>query len=176
MNTAQKVQNPYYANPFFRPKMVMNPSATTSNAPPASSVNRESSVVTTTIPFQTSTTSSVTNTSIGRGKSSIYPQPMNPHPLTNGRLTDSETTVMTSSSTNQEDPRRWAQSVGPASIARRALNDERLNGALSFSTANVSDEKILFSRPTLCSNRPLQRSVSTHRNRNELRRLIWSFR
>ena len=144
MNSAQKVQNPYYANPFFRPKMVTNQPTASSNGLPASGPTRESSVVTTTIPFQTSTTSSMTNANSNRAKLSMYPQPMNAPALINSRLTDSETTGITtntSSSSNQDDPRRWAQAVGPASIARRALNDERPNGILNLSPASVSDER-----------------------------------
>lgn len=165
MNAAQKVQNPYFANPFFRPKMVTNQPAASSNGLTTSGPTRESSVVTTTIPFQTSTTSSMTNANSNRAKLSMYPQPMNAPAPINSRLTDSETTGLTttSSSSNQDDPRRWAQTVGPASIARRALNDERPNGVLNLSSANVSDKRAVLPSKSPCSNRQRQPSAPTHR-------------
>ena len=134
-NPSQRMTNPYYANPFFRPKIVTNQSGTTANPSSAPGVSRETSVITTTVPFQPPppTTNSMSNGT----RPSIYPgRPAAPPSLTNGKFIDSETTFVTTSS--QEEPRRWAQSVVPPSIAQRVLLDERPNGLVHSSATNVS--------------------------------------
>ncbi len=125
LNTAQKVQNPYYANPFFRPKLITNQQPTTTtntNVPPPS---RDSSMVTTNLSIQTvpSASTAVTN----RERQSV---------ASNGRTQESETTVNTFST--QDDSRRWAHTIASAPLARRAISDERTNGTLKSSETNVS--------------------------------------
>ena len=134
-NPSQRMTNPYYSNPFFRPKIVTNQSGTTANPSSAPVVSRETSVITTTVPFQQP--ASATNSMTNGTRPPIYPgRPSAPPSLTNGKFIDSETTFVTTSS--QEEPRRWAHSVVPPSIAQRVLNDERPNGLVHSSATNVS--------------------------------------
>lgn len=133
MNSAQKVQNPYYANPFFRPKIVTNqqpPSANTNVSPPS----RDSSTVTTNVTIQSITSGSTAVTT--RGRQPIVFKTQNPFGSSNGRIQESEPTVNLAAT--QEDNRRWAHTVASAPIARRAISDDRTNGTLKASETIVS--------------------------------------
>jgi hypothetical protein len=134
VNAGQKAQNPYYANPFFRPKIVTNQQSlttTNTNLPPPS---RESSIVTTNLTIQTFTSGSTTQTN--RGRQPVLFKTPNPSISSNGRVQEPETTVNTLPT--QDDNRRWAHTVASAPIAPRAINDERTNGILKSSEINVS--------------------------------------
>jgi hypothetical protein len=133
VNAGQKVQNPYYANPFFRPKLVTNqqPTTTTNTNLPPPPPSRDSSTVT----IQTSTSISTTTT-INRGRQPVLFKPQNLLVSSNGRIQEPETTVNTTST--QDDNRRWAHTVASAPIARRAISDDRTNGTLKSSETNVS--------------------------------------
>lgn len=133
-NPSQRMSNPYYSNPFFRPKIVTNQSGTTTMPSTAPAANRETSVITTTVPFQQP--ASITNSTTNGPRPSMYPsRPPAPPSLTNGRHIESETTFITTSS--QDEPRRWANSVVAPSITQRVLNDERSNGMIHSSAPNV---------------------------------------
>jgi hypothetical protein len=142
LNGVQKVQNPYYANPFFRPKVVPNQQLTTNLNPPPS---RDSSAVTTSVTIQTLTSSTIIP---NRGRQLIYPKDQNTHLLNNGRTQDSEATVNTSPP--QDDSRRWAHSVASAPIARRAISDERPNATLKPPDTNVSYLKTTYLSMFVC--------------------------
>jgi hypothetical protein len=138
LNGGQKVQNPYYANPFFRPKVVTNQQPTTSTTLAAPS--RDSSTVTTNVTIQTLTSSA--STIPNRGRQPIYPKDQNSHLLTNGRIQESELTVITSPV--QDDGRRWAHTVASAPIVRRAISDERPNRTLKPSETTVSHLNTIY--------------------------------
>ncbi|CAF2946599.1 unnamed protein product [Rotaria sp. Silwood2] len=135
VNVGQKVQIPYSANPFFRPKIIPNQQPTTNtNLPPPPPPTRDSSTVSTNSNIQTITPSTTTIIA-NREKQSVYPKTQSSILLSNGQTQDSET--ITNTSSIQDDNRRWAHSVPSASIARRAISDERSNGTLKSSEINI---------------------------------------
>ncbi|CAF4987837.1 unnamed protein product, partial [Rotaria sp. Silwood1] len=137
LNVGQKIQIPYNANPFFRPKIVPNQQLITTintNLPPPS---RDSSIVSTNSNIQTITPSTTTIIA-NREKQPINLKIQNPLLLSNGRTQDSETTAITTTTSSiQDDNRRWAHSVPSPPIARRAVSDERPNGIIKPSEINI---------------------------------------
>jgi hypothetical protein len=122
-SSVQKHSNPYYSNPFLRPKTVVQQQNKATPSSSGSGFHRDSPIVTTTtVPLETSATTNITTI---RGRTLIHPKTHSPSLQFNGRQIDSETSSLVSS--NQDDARRWAHYVGPASIARRFLNHERPN-------------------------------------------------
>lgn len=112
-NSPIKAANPYYANPFFRPKVVTNQPSNVNNSAPAITTT------TTTAPIVTSTPSTAVAGS--RGRPAPPPPPpsikiQNPYLSTNGRTQEPDTTGNQTST--QDDNRRWAHNVASAPIAR----------------------------------------------------------
>lgn len=141
-NASQKGQNPYYGNPFFRPKLVINqpqPPTTTTTASngnlPSTPPSRDSSVVAAVLTVQTHT--SAATAVVNRGRPPVVLKTQNPIVSSNGRTQEPEITMDAPST--QEDNRRWAHTVASAPAARRTINDERPNIPFKSSETNVSD-------------------------------------
>ena len=138
-NASQKIQNPYYANPFFRPKIVTNQQSINATTIAGNTVSlppsRDSSTANTNHTNQTLTSASTTVVNRGRQPLSLL-KTQNPIISTNGRTQEPETTVNTSGA--QDDARRWAHSVASAPIARRTISDERSIGTFKTSETNVN--------------------------------------
>ncbi|CAF3641356.1 unnamed protein product [Rotaria socialis] len=133
-SVGQKLQIPYNANPFFRPKVVFNQQPTTSITT-LQSASRDSSIVNSNANIQTlipSTTTIIAN----RDRQPTYPKAQSPL-LSGGRTQEPEPTATTS--TVQDDSRRWAHAVPATSIARRVVSDERTNGTLRVSETNTTN-------------------------------------
>ncbi|UJR26635.1 hypothetical protein I4U23_007953 [Adineta vaga] len=138
LSAGQKTQNPYYANPFFRPRIITNQQpATTTNLVSTS----PSSSTTTDISAQSilPSSSTVTTTLGNKGKQPFYPRIQSPLLFSNGKQPDP--TVITSAS--QDDSRPWIQSVVSTHIVRCNGNNERSNGPLKASEINVTTDIVI---------------------------------
>ncbi|CAF1976196.1 unnamed protein product [Rotaria magnacalcarata] len=133
-SVGQKLQIPYNANPFFRPKVVFNQQPTTAITT-LQSVSRDSSIVNSNANIQTLIPSTTTITA-NKERQSTYPKAQSPL-LSGGRIQEPEPTATTS--TVQDDNRRWAHAVPATSIARRTASDEHTNGTLRVSETNITN-------------------------------------
>jgi len=134
-NSPIKAANPYYANPFFRPKVVTNQPSNVNNSTAAITTT------TTTAQIVTSTPSTAVASSRGRPPPPPSLPPsikiQNPYLSTNSRTQEPDTTGNQTST--QDDNRRWAHNVASAPIARRTVSDERpVAVAFQSSETNVN--------------------------------------
>ncbi|CAF0850888.1 unnamed protein product [Adineta steineri] len=128
-SAAQKVQNPYYTNPFFRPRIItkqQQPTTTTNTSilPPSSSP--VPSTTNTDVTVQTIIPPSTTMTY--RGKQPLNPRIKSPLLFSNGKSQDSNKTIITSLA--QDDNRHWAHSVTSTQVVESITDNEHSIGPL----------------------------------------------
>lgn len=133
-NSPTKPANPYYANPFFRPKVVTNQSSSVNNSTTTITTNTNSSSINVN---QIVTSAPSTALGANRGRQPFVMKVQNPYLSTNGQ-TQLETETTVNQTSTQDDGRRWAHNVTSAPIARRTVSDERPAPSFQSSETNVN--------------------------------------
>lgn len=132
--TSFQLQNPYYSNPFFRPRIVQNSSQTTINGNGSiTTINRDPSTTNmTTIAVAPQNSSTLTRTlPSSKTQSSLILSPQ--------RAANSDVTIITA--VNQDESRNWAHTV-----ARRFPADQIQKPTINLSTSNVKLNEISSSK------------------------------
>ncbi|CAF0765816.1 unnamed protein product [Adineta ricciae] len=142
-SAGQRVQNPFYANPFFRPRVITNQQTTTTNSLRPTSPTSSSTTTTTTTTTTTDITAPANEalpTTVGalvsKGRQPFYPRIQSPLLFSNGKPPDPTGTTMISSLPQQES-RPWAQSAISTHIVRYNGANERLNGSSKTPEVNT---------------------------------------
>ncbi|CAF1047889.1 unnamed protein product [Adineta ricciae] len=139
-SAGQRVQNPFYANPFFRPRVITNQQSTITNSLRPTSPTSSSTTTATTTTDITAPANEPSSTTIGtlvpKGRQPFYPRIQSPLLFSNGKPPDPTGTTMISSLPQQES-RTWAQSAISTHIVRYNGANERLNGTLKTPEVNT---------------------------------------
>ena len=151
LSTRPSILNPYYANPFFRPRILPQQQTKHSRTILASPSNCDSSIMS----IPSSATSSTLNPLVEPVEARRETQP----PV-----------ILTSA---PDEHRRWAHSITAASMARRAVSNDYSTAPVKPSTIHVSDVHT-YSSSTDCIHRSPLLSRMTRRSRRIRSPVIWS--